>query len=120
MPATRATREGGQVVGPTHALAPVRRRWEELARTMSTLLKSGGFTFYMVTFDCRESRHVHASRGDRRAAAKLWLDASVELVTAGRYNDRVIAQVERLVSENLTLLRSRWDAECRTAGENER
>ena len=87
---------------------------------MPTLLKSGGFTFYMVMFDCRESRHVHASRGDRRAAAKRWLDPVVELVTAGRYNDREIARVERLVRENLTLLRSRWDAECRKAGENER
>jgi hypothetical protein len=74
----------------------------------------------MVMFDCRESRHVHAGRGDRRAAARLWLDPSVELVTAGRYDDREIAQLERLLRENLALLRSRWDAACRKAGEDER
>lgn len=82
-----------------------------------TLLEKAEFVFYMVMFDCREPRHVHVSRdGDRRAAAKFWID-SIELETPGRYTDRDVAKIARLITDNQALLIHRWDEECRRAKE---
>lgn len=77
----------------------------------------------MVMFDCREPRHVHVSRdGDRRAAAKVWIDP-IGIETPGRYNDRDvarIARIARLITDNRALLIRRWDEECRRAKETAR
>jgi len=84
---------------------------------MPTLLEIAGFVFYMVMFDCREPRHVHVSRGgDRRAPAKFWIDP-VGLETPGRYNDRDLAWIARLIVEYQALLIRRWDEECERAKE---
>ena len=87
---------------------------------LPTLLEKAGFVFYMVMFDCREPRHVHVSRGgDRRAAAKFWIDP-IGIETPGRYNDRDVAKIARLITDNQALLMRRWDEECRRAKETAR
>jgi hypothetical protein len=82
-----------------------------------TLLERDGFVFFMVMFDCRERRHVHVARGgDRRAAAKVWLDP-IELATPGKYNERDVARMLRVIEDNRALIIARWDGECQRAGD---
>lgn len=84
---------------------------------MPTLLKKAGFVFYMVMFDCREPRHVHVAKGgDRGAAAKFWIDP-IKLETPGKYNERDVAKMLEVITENQALLIARWDEERERAKE---
>ena len=56
---------------------------------------------------------------ERRAAAKVWIDP-IEIETPGRYNDRDVAKIARLIADNRALLIRRWDEECRRAKETAR
>jgi hypothetical protein len=79
---------------------------------MPTLLSIAGYRMFIVMADCTERPHVHVAGGASRVAAKLWLEPSVELVSAGRYHRADIARIERLVRANRDLLIHRWDEEC--------
>ncbi len=53
---------------------------------------------------------MHADRENR--SAKFWLDPEASLVANHGYNRRELRDLERIVSENLELLRNEWDEFC--------
>lgn len=77
---------------------------------MPTILRTGPYRFYFYSYDCTEARHVHADRENR--SAKFWLDPEVSPDTNHGYNRKELRDVERLVRENIELLRNEWDEFC--------
>jgi hypothetical protein len=55
-----------------------------------------------------------------RPASNPYSRMSIELETPGRYNDRDVAKIARLITDNQALLVRRWDEECRRARETAR
>jgi hypothetical protein len=78
---------------------------------MPTVLRTGPYRFYFYSYDCAEPRHMHADRENR--SAKFWLDPDSSLATNHGYSRRELRDIERLVRENLELLRNEWDEFCR-------
>lgn len=53
---------------------------------------------------------MHVDRENR--TAKFWLDPDVSLNTNYGYGRKELRDVERIVRENLELLRNEWDQFC--------
>ncbi|HEY3289326.1 MAG TPA: DUF4160 domain-containing protein, partial [Anaerolineae bacterium] len=60
--------------------------------------------------DCGEPRHIHADRD--RLSAKFWLDPLVTLSENHGYNRSELRGLERILIENLELMRNEWDSFC--------
>lgn len=72
---------------------------------MPTLLRAEGFRVYVTSHDAEEPAHVHVDR--QEATAKFWLNP-VRLATSIGYAARELRTVERLVSQNETMLLKGW------------
>ena len=77
---------------------------------MPTALRTGAYRFYFYSYDCREPRHMHVDRENRRA--KFWLDPDVALAENHGYQRTELREIERILRENLENLRNEWDAFC--------
>jgi len=68
-----------------------------------------GYTFYFVLADLREPPHVHVGEGKSRRSddAKIWLDP-VRVARPGRFNDREMTRILRIVAVNQLLLLDQW------------
>ena len=53
---------------------------------------------------------MHIDR--ERMSAKFWLDPDVALVANYGYSRKELRDIERIMRENLELLRNEWDAFC--------
>lgn len=53
---------------------------------------------------------MHADRENR--SAKFWLDPDASLATNLGYNRKELRDIERIVRENLRVLRDEWDEFC--------
>lgn len=78
---------------------------------MPTLHREAGFIFEMVMFDCRERRHAHV-KGNGKGGAKVWLEPTIEVASPGRYNERELSQIQRIIRDNLAKMIEKWDEEC--------
>ena len=78
---------------------------------MPTALRLGPYRFYFYSYDCGEPRHMHADR--ESCSAKFWLDPDVLLEANHGYGRKELRDIERIVRENLELLRNEWDRFCR-------
>ena len=78
---------------------------------MPTALRMGLYRFYFYSYDCGEPRHMHVDRENR--SAKFWLDPDVALGENYGYSRKELRDVERIMRENLEVLRNEWDAFCR-------
>ena len=78
---------------------------------MPTALRVGPYRFYFYSYDCSEPRHMHADRENR--SAKFWLDPDVLLDANYGYGRKELRDIERIMRENLELLRNAWDEFCR-------
>jgi hypothetical protein len=76
-----------------------------------TLHREAGYIFEMVMFDCQERRHAHV-RGNGKGGAKVWLEPTVEIASAGGYNDHESSRIRRIIEENLATMIGKWDDEC--------
>ncbi len=76
---------------------------------MPTALIVGPYRFFFWSYDCIEPRHIHVQRD--RSRAKFWLDP-VSLADSGGFRANELRRVERIILENLDLLRSKWDEYC--------
>lgn len=76
---------------------------------MPTVLVIGPYRFFFWSYDCAEPRHIHAQRD--RSQAKFWLDPVILADNHG-FRARELREVERIIIQNLDLLRSRWDEHC--------
>ena len=77
---------------------------------MPTTLRSGPYRFYFYSYDCGEPRHMHVDR--ERMSAKFWLDPDVALAANFGFNRKELRDIERIMHENLELLRNEWDTFC--------
>lgn len=79
---------------------------------MPTALIIGPYRFFFWSYDCTEPQHIHIQRD--RTRAKFWLDP-VSLADNNGFRSRELREIERLIVENLELLRSAWDEHCNGA-----
>jgi hypothetical protein len=77
---------------------------------MPTTLRLGPYRFYFYSYDCGEPRHMDVDR--ERMSAKFWLDPDVALAANYGFNRKELRDIERIMHENLELLRNEWDAFC--------
>jgi Domain of unknown function (DUF4160) len=77
---------------------------------MPTALRTGPYRIYFYSYDCVEPRHVHVDRDEM--SAKFWLDPDVLLEEVHGFSRRELRDIERILRDNLRLLRSEWDAFC--------
>ena len=77
---------------------------------MRTTLRIGPYRFYCYSYDCGEPRHMHVDR--ERMSVKFWLDPDVALAATYGFNRKELRDIERIMRENLELLRNEWDAFC--------
>ena len=76
---------------------------------MPTTLILGPYRFSFFSGNCSEPRHTHVWR--EAWEAKFWLDPVVLTYNNG-FRRKEIRQIERMVRENVELLRSKWDEHC--------
>ena len=88
------------------------KRKEECGRllTMPTVLRIGAYRFYFYSYDCGEPRHTHVDRENR--SAKFWLDPDVALADNHGYSRKELRDIERMIRENLEVLKNEWDTFC--------
>ena len=79
---------------------------------MPTSLRLGPYRFYFYSQDCGEPRHMHVDRDN--LSAKFWLDPDVSLVNNHGFNRSELRDIERLIRQNLEILRDEWDRYCHT------
>jgi len=75
-----------------------------------TALRMGPYRFYFYSYDYGEPRHMHACRENR--SAKFWLDPDIALAEYHGYNRKELRDIERMMREQLEILRHEWDAFC--------
>ena len=77
---------------------------------MPTTLRLGPYRFYFYSYDCGEPRHTHVDR--ENMSAKFWLDPDVSLVENRGFSRKELRDIERIVRDNLEILRHEWDSFC--------
>jgi len=82
---------------------------------MPTTLRRGAYRFYFYAYDCREPRHTHVDR--ENISAKFWIDPDVALAENYGYSRRELRELERIIRQNLEILRNEWDTFCGSAGD---
>ena len=73
---------------------------------MPNVLGIGPYRFYFYSHEPNEPPHVHVDRDD--LSAKFWLNP-VSLARNFGFNARELRQIERLVTENETILLEGWN-----------
>ncbi|MDA0735061.1 MAG: DUF4160 domain-containing protein [Chloroflexi bacterium] len=66
----------------------------------------GPFRFFFYAGDRDEPQHVHVERDER--IAKFWLD-TVRLQSSGGFSRTDLGRVQRLITQNQSLLMEAWD-----------
>lgn len=77
---------------------------------MPTVLRIGAYRFYFYSYDCGEPRHTHVDRESR--SATFWLDPDVALADNHRYSGKELRDVERMIREDLEVLKNERDTFC--------
>ena len=77
---------------------------------MPTTLRIGSYRIFFYSADCDEPRHMHAERENK--SAKFWLDPNVSLANNFGYERKELRSIERILRDNLELLRNEWDSFC--------
>jgi hypothetical protein len=77
---------------------------------MPTTLRIGPYRFYFYSYDCDERRHTHIDR--ERMSAKFWLDPNVSLADNHGFTRKDLRDLERIIRDNVGILRNEWDAFC--------
>jgi len=80
---------------------------------MPTTLHVGPYRFYFYSYDCREPRHTHVDHGS--LSAKFWLDPDVSLADNYGFSRKELRDIERIIRENLEILKYEWDIFCGSA-----
>lgn len=73
---------------------------------MPRVLRSGPYRLYFYSHEPNEPPHVHVDRDD--LSAKFWLSL-VSLARNLGFNARELRQIEKIVTENETLLLEAWN-----------
>jgi hypothetical protein len=77
---------------------------------MPTALRIGPYRIYFYSYDCGEPRHMHVDR--ENWSAKFRLEPDVALEENHGYGRKELRDIERILRENLEVLRNEWDAFC--------
>lgn len=77
---------------------------------MPTTLRIGPYRFFFYSYDCGEPRHMHVDR--EKMSAKFWLDPDAALTENYGFNRKELRDIERIVRDNLEILRNEWDRFC--------
>ncbi len=73
---------------------------------MPTVFVINGFRFFFYSNENNEPVHVHVEKAD--AAAKFWLNP-VALENNYGFNSRELKQIEDIIQENLSGLKTKWN-----------
>ena len=77
---------------------------------MPTALRTGPYRLYFYSHDCDEPAHMHIDRENK--SAKFWIVPVVSLENNHGYNRKELRDIEKLIRENLEILRNEWDRFC--------
>jgi hypothetical protein len=80
---------------------------------MPTALSTGPYRFYFYAYDCNERRHMHVDRDN--FSAKFWLEPEVTVADNHGYSRKELRTIERIIHENIGVLRHEWDSYCSAA-----
>ncbi|MFZ1552870.1 DUF4160 domain-containing protein [Candidatus Amarolinea dominans] len=72
----------------------------------------GPYRLFIWSYDCSEPRHVHVTRD--RLTAKFWLDPIV-LADNDGFRPSELRNIERIINDQVEVLRNRWDEHCNRA-----
>ncbi|BCV24015.1 DUF4160 domain-containing protein [Gelria sp. Kuro-4] len=73
---------------------------------MPTVLRVGRYRFFFFSREAQEPPHIHVEAGDQYA--KYWLQPVVLAASYG-FRARELKELQKLVEENLSFFRRRWD-----------
>jgi Domain of unknown function (DUF4160) len=74
--------------------------------TVPTVPRSGPYRVYFYSHEPNEAPHVHVDRDDQ--SAKFWLNP-VTLASNLGFSPSELRRVQRLVADNETVLRKKWE-----------
>jgi Domain of unknown function (DUF4160) len=74
---------------------------------MPTILRAGKYRFFFFSNERGEPRHIHVESGDNYA--KFWLEP-LDLARSVGYKDIELAEIRKLIQENIIILKASWDA----------
>lgn len=74
---------------------------------MPTILRAGKYRFFFFSNERGEPRHIHVESGDNYA--KFWLEP-LDLAKSVGYKDIELAEIRKLIQENIIILEASWDA----------
>jgi hypothetical protein len=77
---------------------------------MPTTLRIGPYRFYFYSYDCGEPRHIHVDR--EKMSAIFRLDPDVSLAGNYEFSRKELRDIERIMRNNLEILRNEWDRFC--------
>lgn len=77
---------------------------------MPTALRTGPYRIYFYSYDCGEPRHMHVDR--ENMSAKFRLDPDASLSANFGFNRKELRDIERVIRENMELLRNEGDTFC--------
>ncbi|MGM0540191.1 MAG: DUF4160 domain-containing protein [Thermodesulfobacteriota bacterium] len=77
---------------------------------MPTALRTGPYRLYFYSHDCDEPKHIHVDHENK--SAKFWLDPDVALQENYGYNRQELRKIERIIHNNLEILRYEWNKFC--------
>jgi hypothetical protein len=73
---------------------------------MPTVLKIKGIRFFFFSNDYKEPVHIHVESDDKYA--KFWLEP-VQLAKSVGYNAKELSKIRKLIMDNASLFKRRWD-----------
>lgn len=74
---------------------------------MPVVLRIKGYRFYFFSNEGVEPKHIHVDKAE--ASGKLWLEPSVEVEYFYSFTNREQKEVEKIVIDNLELLKNAWN-----------
>jgi hypothetical protein len=69
----------------------------------------GPFRFFFYSFDCNDSRHVHARR--ERKVCKFWLEP-LALAYHNRFSAKELNRIRKMILDNLDQILETGDEHC--------
>jgi hypothetical protein len=93
--------------------------YDNLLKTMPTVLRIGSLIFFFTSYDCSEPIHIHCVDGNKEC--KYWLSSGTNILLAYKcgFSKMELGKIERIIKENITLLKNAWYEHCKDTKQKE-